>query len=164
MRNHPLRARPRGEPRSTLRVMTDRRVAATPGLMRVGPPVHREAPDSGRGWMAFAGVMLLLGAAFNAVYGFAAIFNDDYLAEEELLYGTVSVWGWVAIGFAVIGVVVALLLFAGSFWGAMLGILVAGVNAIVHVMAIGAHPLWSVIVIVVDGLIIYGLSVHGLGR
>jgi hypothetical protein len=32
------------------------------------------------------------------------------------------------------------------------------------VMAIGAHPLWSVIVIVVDGLIIYGLSVHGLGR
>ena len=136
---------------------------ATPGLMRVVPE-HVESPDSARGWMAFAGVMLLIGAAFNAVYGFAAIFNDDYLAEEELLYGNVSVWGWVAIGFAVIGLIAALLLFAGNFWGAMLGIVIAGVNAIVHVMAIGAHPLWSVLVIAVDGLIIYGLTVHGLGR
>jgi hypothetical protein len=128
------------------------------------PAVHTEPHDTGRGWMAFAGVLLLIGAAFNGVYGLAAIFNDDYLAEEELLYGTVSVWGWVAIGFAVIGVIAALLLFAGSFWGAMLGIVIAGVNAIVHVMAIGAHPLWSVLVIAVDGLIIYGLTVHGLER
>jgi hypothetical protein len=135
----------------------------TPGLMHV-PAVRPEPHDSGRGWMAFAGVMLVIGAAFNAVYGLAAIFNDDYLAEEELLYGTVSVWGWVAIGFAVIGVIAALLLFAGNFWGAMSGIVIAGVNAIVHVMSIGAHPLWSVLVIAVDGLIIYGLTVHGLRR
>jgi hypothetical protein len=134
-----------------------------PGLMHV-PAVHPEPHDMGRGWMAFAGVMLLIGAAFNAVYGCAAIFNDDYLAEEELLYGTVTVWGWLAIGFAVIGVIAALLLVAGNFWGAMLGIVIAGVNAIVHVMSIGAHPVWSVLVIAVDGLIIYGLTVHGLRR
>jgi hypothetical protein len=90
--------------------------------------------------------------------------EDDYLAEEELLYGTVSVWGWVAIGFAVIGVIAALLLFAGNFWGALLGIVIASINALVHLMAIGAHPLWSVIAIVVDGVIIYGLTVHGLRR
>jgi hypothetical protein len=48
--------------------------------------------------MAFAGVMLLISSAFNAVYGFAAILNDDYFAEEELLYGPVTVWGWLAIG------------------------------------------------------------------
>ena len=144
--------------------MSERQLGGdTPGLMHV-PAVHPEPHDSSRGWMAFAGVMLLIGAAFNAVYGLAAIFNDDYLADEELLYGTVSVWGWLAIGFAVIGVIAALLLFAGNFWGAMSGIVIAGVNAIVHVMSIGAHPLWSVLVIAVDGLIIYGLTVHGLRR
>jgi hypothetical protein len=31
-------------------------------------------------------------------------------------------------------------------------------------MSVGAHPVWSVIVIVVDGLIIYGLTVHGFGH
>jgi hypothetical protein len=145
--------------------MTDKQVGgATPGLMHVAAPPAREYADTGRGWMVFAGVLLLLGAAFNAVYGFAAIFNDDYLAQESLLYGTVSVWGWLAIGFAVIQAITALALFAGSGYGALFGILIAGVNAVVHLMSIGAHPVWSVIVIVVDGLIIYGLCVHGFGR
>ena len=137
---------------------------ATPGLMHVAAPPAREYGATGRGWMVFAGVMLLLAAAFNTVYGFAAIFNDDYLAEESLLYGTVSVWGWLAIGFAVIQAATALGLFAGSGYAALFGILIAGVNAVVHLMAVGGHPVTSVIVIVVDGLIIYGLCVHGFGR
>ena len=77
---------------STFGRMTDQRASgATPGLMHVAPPPAREHADPGSGWMVFAGVMLLLAAAFNTVYGFAAIFNDDYLTEESLLYGTVSV-------------------------------------------------------------------------
>lgn len=137
---------------------------ATPGLMHVAAPPAREYADTGRGWMVFAGIMLLLGAAFNSVYGFAAIFNDDHLAEESLLYGTVSVWGWLAIGFAAIEAITALALFAGSAYAALFGILIAAVNAVVHLMSVGGHPVWSVIVIVVDGLIIYGLCVHGFGR
>lgn len=136
---------------------------ATPGLMHVPAP-EREYADTGRGWMVFAGVMLLLAAAFNAVYGFGALLNDDYLAEESLLYGTVSVWGWLAIGFAVIQAITALGLFLGSGYAALFGIVMSGVNAIVHLMAVGGHPVTSVIVIVVDGLIIYGLCVHGFGR
>ena len=113
--------------------------------------------------MAFAGVVLLIGSALNAVYGFSAIYNDDYLAEEELLYGPVTVWGWLSVGFAVVLLVTALMLFAGSPYGAMLGILIAGLNAIAHLMVIGGYTLWSVIVIAVDCLIIYGLARHGFG-
>jgi hypothetical protein len=145
--------------------MTDDEGAGTThGLMRVPVGPARQHADTGRGWMIFAGVMLLLGAALNAVYGFAAILNDDYLAEEELLYGTVSVWGWLAIGFAVIMAITALALFAGSGYGSLFGILIAALNAIVHLMSVGGRPVWSVIVIVVDGLIIFGLYVHGFGR
>ena len=114
--------------------------------------------------MSFAAIVLLLGAAFNAAYGLAAIYNDDYVAEEELLYGSVTVWGWLAVGFAVVGVVVALMLFAGSRYGALLAILIAGLNAITHLIAIEPHTLWSVIVIAVDVLIIYGLTFHTFGR
>jgi hypothetical protein len=42
-------------------------------------------------------------------------------------------------------------------------VLIAAVNALVHAMAIGGHPVWSIIVLAVDGLIIYGLTVHGFG-
>ena len=91
------------------------------------------------------------------------MYNDDYLAEEELLYGPVTVWGWLSVGFAVVLLVTALMLFAGSPYGAMLGIVIAVLNAITHLMVIGGYTLWSVIVIAVDWLIIYGLAVHGFG-
>jgi hypothetical protein len=156
--------RPIGE-RLTFGRMTDKSTAgATPGLMHVPAPQQVRSVATGRGWMVFAGVMLLLGAAFNAVYGFAALLNDDYIAEESLLYGTVSVWGWLAIGFAVIEAIVALGLLAGSGYAALFGILIAGAGAVGHFMAVGGHPVVSVIVIAVDGLIIYGLCVHGFGR
>ena len=47
---------------------------------------------------------------------------------------------------------------------AMLGILIAGLSAVVHLMLIGGYTLWSVIVIAVDCLVIYGLATHGFGR
>jgi hypothetical protein len=77
---------------------------------------------------------------FNALYGFAAILNDDYFAEEEFLYGTVTVWGWLAVGFAVVMLITAMGLFAGSGIASLFGILIAAVNALVHAMAIGGHP------------------------
>ena len=42
--------------------------------------------------------MLLVASVPNAIYGFSAIYNDDYAAEEEFLYGPVSLWGWLAVG------------------------------------------------------------------
>jgi hypothetical protein len=135
-----------------------------PGLMHVPTERPAAAQPTGRGWMAFAGTMLLIASAFNALYGFTAILNDDYLAEEEFLYGTVTLWGWLAIGIAVVMLITAIGLFAGSGIASLFGILIAAVNALVHVMAIGGHPVWSIIVLVVDGLIIYGLTVHGFGH
>ena len=58
--------------------------------MHVAAPPARAYADTGTGWMVFAGVMLLLGAAFTAIYGFAAPLNDDYLADESLVHGTVA--------------------------------------------------------------------------
>ena len=84
-----------------------------PGLMRV-PRLGAQSRRSGRGWMTFAGVMLLIGSILNAVYGFSAIYNDDYVAEEEFLYGPVTLWGWLAVGIAVVMFATALGLFARS--------------------------------------------------
>jgi hypothetical protein len=134
-----------------------------PGLMRVRAERPAEQPG-GRGWVVFAGTMLLISSAFNALYGLAAIFNDDYLAEEELLYGTVTIWGWLAIGIAVVLLITAIGLFMGNAIASFFGIAIAAVNALGHAMAIGGHPVWSILIIVIDGLIIYGLTVHGFDQ
>ncbi len=131
------------------------------GIMRVPrlqPPPSRTA---GRSWTVGVGFLLLVAAALNMIYGFSAIYNDDYVAEEEFLFGPVTLWGWLAVGIGVVMLATALGLFARSGMAALFGILIASVSALMHLLAIGANTWWSILVIVVDVAIIYGLSRHG---
>jgi ABC-type multidrug transport system permease subunit len=130
------------------------------GIMRVPrrrPPARR----SGSGWVVFAGVMLLVASVLNAIYGFSAIYNDDYVAEEEFLYGPVSLWGWLAVGIAVVMLITALGVFVRNAMAVYFGIFIAAVNALVHLLAIGGATAVSIVVIAVDALIVYGLAAHG---
>ena len=45
----------------------------------------------------------------------------------------------------------------------MLG-MIFGVAAVVAMLSIGAYPIWSVIILGLDGLVIYVLTVYGTGR
>ena len=119
------------------------------------------APSTGEGWITFAGVMFLIASAFNAVYGIAALANDDYFAVDELLFGDLSMWGIFYLVVATVQMITAGLVLNRSSAGAFMGIVIAGLSAIVALVSIGAYPLWSVTILVVDALIIYGLSVYG---
>lgn len=111
--------------------------------------------------MAFAGVMFLIAATFNAVYGISALVNDDYFRADELLFGDLSFWGVIYLIVAATQLVTALLVFSRSAAGVVVGIALAMLNATITLLSIGAYPVWSIIVLAVDGLIIYGLTVHG---
>ena len=117
--------------------------------------------SKGQGWAAFAATMVLVVGVFNVIYGLAAIIDDDYFVADELLFGNLSLWGWVHLIIGVLQVITATLIYAGNDFGAVLGIMFAGFNAIAALLAIGAYPVWSVIILVVDGLIIYALTVYG---
>lgn len=123
----------------------------------------RPASDEGGGWLAFAAVMFLLAAVTNAVYGFAALANDDYFAADELLFGDLSMWGAIYLAFAVAQLAAALLIARRSPVGALLGIAIVLLHATAVLLSIAAYPIWSLILLVIDGLILYGLSVYGLG-
>jgi hypothetical protein len=117
--------------------------------------------STGQGWAAFAATMVLIAGVFNVIYGLAAIVDDNYFSTSDLLFGDLSLWGWIHLILGVLQVVTAALIFAGNELGALLGIMFAGFNAIAALLAIGAYPVWSVIILVIDGLIIYALTVYG---
>ena len=126
-------------------------------------PAQRSTIEGG-GWLTFAAVIFLVSAAFNTVYGIAAFANDDYFAVDELLFGDLSLWGAIYLIFAAAEVATAMLILSRSSAGAVLGIGLASLHAIVVLMSIGAYPLWSVILLVIDGMIIYGLTVYGFSE
>jgi hypothetical protein len=109
------------------------------------------------GLVTFAGVMLLIASAFNLLDGVVALVNDDYYVVDELLFGDLTGWGvwWLAIGAAQL--LAGWLVLTRRSFGPLLGIFLAGANALTHLMFLGAYPAWSIAIMVVDGVIIYAL-------
>jgi hypothetical protein len=118
-------------------------------------------PRDAQGWLTFAAVLFTLGCVANALWGIAALANDDYFTADELLFGDLSMWGVFYLLLAAAQGVTAWLLFRRSAVGAALGIGLVLLHGTVALMSIAAYPLWTVIVLTIDGLIIYGLTVHG---
>ncbi len=45
--------------------------------------------------------------------------------------------------------------------GALLGIMLAGLSAVNSLLSVGAYPIWSLIILALDGVVIYALTVYG---
>ena len=136
------------------------------GIMRVpvGPAGRRaRRPEpAGGGWLVFAGTMVLIAATVDAVFGIAALANDDSFSDDELLFGDLTAWGVFFLIAASIKAIVALMIFARNPVGALLGILVAMVSGTLALCSILAHPLLSVIVMTIDLLVIFSLWAYGI--
>ncbi|MFF5986941.1 DUF7144 family membrane protein [Prauserella flavalba] len=116
------------------------------------------------GWIIFAGVMLLLVGFFQAIEGLVAIFDDGYYlvgADGLVVNVDYDAWGWVHLGFGVVAVLTALGLMTGNKIARVVGVILAGLSAILNLAFIAAYPVWSLIVIAVNVLVIYAIVVHG---
>jgi hypothetical protein len=50
---------------------------------------------------------------------------------------------------------------AVMFLGALLGITLAALNAVIALLSVGAYPIWSLVILALDGVVIYALTAHG---
>ena len=50
---------------------------------------------------------------------------------------------------------------AGQTWARVVGIVIAAVSAVANMAFLPAYPLWSLLIITLDVLIIFALSMHG---
>ena len=49
----------------------------------------------------------------------------------------------------------------GQMWARLVAILAAGVSAIVNIAFLAAYPIWSLVIITLDVIVIYAVAVHG---
>jgi hypothetical protein len=116
------------------------------------------------GWIAFAGVAMCLLGAFHVFQGLVALFQEEYflVADSGLLVNvSYTAWGWVHLIGGVVVVVAGLCVFGGQVWARAVGVLVALASAVTSLTFMSAYPLWSVIMIGLDVVIIWALTVHG---
>jgi putative oligomerization/nucleic acid binding protein len=134
-------------------------VPAAPGTvaLKAGQMQKTFLEQHDSGWVTFAAVMFLFVGMFNLIAGIAALADDSYFQGDELLFANLSFWGWTWIVGGALQLMTSYLVFKGSTKGFVLGVLLAGLNALDHLLGVGAYPIWSIIVITIDFIIIWAL-------
>jgi hypothetical protein len=112
------------------------------------------------GVVTFAAVLFTIAGFFHGIEGLGAIFKKEYFDEAALLYSNLQVWGWASLILGILQISAAYLIIGRASAGRTLGIVVASISAIATFFSIEAHPLGGVLLIALDVLIIYGLTVH----
>ena len=115
------------------------------------------------GWVFFAGIMMVLSGVFDVIAGLTALLRPTwYVATaNHLLVFNYHAWGWIDM---LIGLVILLAGFSilhGSMWARVVGVIVASVSMLGALASISSYPIWSIIIITIDTLVIYALTVHG---
>ncbi len=117
------------------------------------------------GWGWFAAIVLLIAGVFSALHGLTALLapSSAYFARVEggLIVFDVAGWGWWHLITGIALILVAGALFSGATWARVVAVILVGINAVGQLFTIATAPWWSLIVLTLDVLIIYALTVHG---
>ena len=117
------------------------------------------------GWVAFAAILLIMIGLFQAFWGLIAIFRNEevFLVGEQNLPVEVdyTAWGWASLILGIIIAITGIALLSGQTWARIVAVILAVLSAISNLGAIGAYPIWSVVLIALDVLVIYAVVVHG---
>lgn len=123
-----------------------------------------DEPSGWTGWIVFAGVMMLMMGAFHAIQGLVALFQDTYYlvaAEGLVVQVDYTTWGWVHLVLGAVVVLAGVALLAGQMWARVIAVILAFGSALVNIAFLGAYPLWSLMMIAIDVLVIWAVTVHG---
>jgi hypothetical protein len=140
----------------------------TPESNRTAAPYAEYVDEEhGKGWVTFAGVLLLLLGTVNFIEGIAAIDKANFfVGNAHYVFGDLNTWGWVALCIGVLQFLVGLGVFVGNQFARWAGVVVLCGSAIAALLMMPAYPFWALTIIALDLLAVYGLVAYGerLGR
>jgi hypothetical protein len=115
------------------------------------------------GWVWFAACMMIMTGSFNAIFGLVALFDDQYytVGPQGLLVFDLTQWGWILLIFGALALFAGIALLSGALWARITAVALASINMLAHMAFISAQPVWALITIVIDVLVIWALIVHG---
>lgn len=123
---------------------------------------HTEV-TSWSGWIVFTAVMMILSGIIHLIYGIAGIGAQDwyiYTSTGAYLF-SFDTWGWSILITGILLILAAMLLLAGNILGRIVGVVLALASIVFNAALIGGAPIWSILAIVVNILIIYAITAHG---
>jgi hypothetical protein len=125
-------------------------------------PEARRGRSEPSGWIVFAATVLFMVGMFDGIWGLGAILNDEVVTVggQGVIVWDITVWGWVHLLVGLVMIATSVGLFMMKGFARWLGIFFAALSAILQVGVLPAFPIWALIVIALDVVVIYQLTVR----
>lgn len=135
----------------------------TPRATIPAPDYRAPTPSyEGGGWVLFAAILFAVSAVLNVIWGIAAVSSSRFfVGNASYILSDLNTWGWVAIGFGALELLAALSIYRGGAFGRWFGIGLAGLGVVAAMMSIPAYPFWSLTLVAIYVLVMYGLAAYG---
>ena len=120
----------------------------------------------GEGWLLYASIMLDIVGTMNFFQGLALIAKDELVVTgpdaQVVLVGDVSTWGWVILIVGVLEFLAGFGVMARESRRRGYGVAVASFALLAQFpVFFGPHPLWSLTVVILISMVLYGLAAYG---
>ena len=116
----------------------------------------------GSGLVIFAAVLLLVVGCFNLIDGIVAIAKSHVFAgNAHFVIGDLRSWGWTMLILGVLQLLVAAGVVAGNQAARWTAVALIGLNAIAQMMFLPSYPFWSLMIIALDVVALWGLCAYG---
>lgn len=134
--------------------------ASSPTRARTHDGPARGAERQPSGWTVFTGVLLLMIGSLDALWGLAAILNNEIVVVggQGAIIADLTTWGWIHLILGSIVAATGLGLFAGAQAARVAAVFFVAVNAVAQIVWFPAAPLWAFLMIILDVTIIYQLT------
>lgn len=119
--------------------------------------------DLAVGVSVFAGTIMVMIGILHVIQGIVALVNDTfYVVGPEWTFSfDVTTWGWIHLLLGILVAFAGFFVFRGAVWARTVGVLLAVVSAITNFTWLPYYPVWALVVIALDVLVIWALTVHG---
>jgi len=133
-----------------------------PETQKLGGGYDTYYQERHKGWMIFAGSLLLMLGALNVVDGIAAIGHAHFdVAGARYVVSDLTTWGWVVLCLGAAQLVIGLGIFAKNQFARWAGVLILGLDAIAQLLMMPAYPFWALCIFAIDVVAMFGLVVYG---
>ena len=118
------------------------------------------------GWIVFAATIMIIQGGMSIISGLTGIFRDDTyftgaFGDGQVLVANYATWGWIHLIFGILLLLVGLSLFRGATWARVIAIFLVAINLVAQFTWVGIYPWWSLIMIALDILVLYAVTIHG---
>jgi hypothetical protein len=114
------------------------------------------------GPILFAGGIMVVAGMWQIFMGTAAVVHDRiYTGAPQYLYAfDLAGWGWIQLLTGILSVAAGFAVLRGQMWARMVGIALAGLSMVVQFLFLPHYPIWSLLVVALDIVIIWALATY----